>query len=204
MAPDVKEETGFAMFSQLGPLFKTTFRQAESTDTRQDIKHYEKDDGRKKREQEDRQETSEFWEDTTSVSTEALRTFLVNFLKTIPEEADGRLSESAPEAPEEKIQEYRAPKTSVTARALHAYQSMNEKTHTGSPPPRPEPENMPDTAQSADGVSLLPGSDVRIIHTLIDDLKTLSEGGLETLTIQKADSFLDSLVTAVNLEKSRR
>lgn len=193
------------MFSQLGPLFKTTFRQAESTDTRQGIKHYERDDGRKKREREEKSETSELWEDSTSVSVEALRSFLINFLKTVPAEEGGELSEdkSSASPSEEKTQEYRAPKTTAAARAVHAYQSMNEKTHTGSPPPRPQPENMPETQEDSSSVSLLHGSDVRLIHTLIDDLKLLSEAELETLTIRKADSFLDSLVAAVTLEKLR-
>ena len=80
------------MFSNLGPLFKTQFRQAESNDTRQSIPHQERDNHRRNN-AEDEQTASpeEAWTDDTTVSIFALRSFLIDFLKTIPGGADSSL-----------------------------------------------------------------------------------------------------------------
>jgi hypothetical protein len=41
------------------------------------------------------------------------------------------------------------------------------------------------------------------MHQLIKELDLLSARGLQTLTIEKADTFLESLVMAVALEKAK-
>lgn len=189
------------MFSQLGPLFKATFRQAESTDTRQAIRREENKGNRRRDEDEDAADTSALWEDSTGVSIEALQAFLIAFLNgetgPHPETATGHEAQtSLPEAPAEP-QPAPPPVNLAASHATHAYQSMAEKLepHPHIPPVHPRP-------QTAD-VDLVHGSEIRLIHQLIDDLEILMQNGVTELNIERADSFLDSLKAAVILEKSK-
>lgn len=185
----------YVMFSQLGPLFKTHLRQAESTDARLAIRRDEKQDqGKKDDEAPTEDQTSSLWEDTTSVSVEALRTFLIEFLKTRGEtvaESSVKDEVSAPSiTPEE-----RKPASPRAAAAVRAYSAMAGQTHYV--PPTEEP------AEEVDLVSLLKADEVRTIHILIDELDQLGRKGVQTLTIEKADTFLEALVQAVRAEKSK-
>lgn len=186
------------MFSQLGPLFRTTFRQAESTDTRQAIRHdEEKDERRNQGSDEKKQSAEDMWEDSTDVSVTSLRAFLINFLKTMPEAETGGTKTDAPSSEKVEISpaaEHLEPKTTVAARAMKAYQSIAEKTggETPSTPPS-DPVTAP----------LVSTPEVRTMHQLIADLDALSKAGLQTLHIERADTFLESLVNAVRLAKSK-
>ncbi|MCI5060112.1 MAG: hypothetical protein MRY79_03465 [Alphaproteobacteria bacterium] len=188
------------MFSQLGPLFKTTFRHAESNDTRQKIPHEERDKGRKKRE-EDEQKASESqkWEDNTTVSVEALRAFLVNFLKTLPGGKESlELTKSAAQntgkgsvRPPEKSR----PTRTRDAKAARAYQAMAEKSQEVAPAPTTQ-ANPRKNQPTAD---LLQSQELRDIHQLITDLDDLSNKGVQILQIKPASTFLESLKQAVRL-----
>lgn len=183
------------MFSQLGPLFKTTFRQAESNDTRQKIPHEERDNHAKKQNDEENKETSSnLWEDNTSVSIEALRAFLINFLSTMPEAQqstntkqikDKKFSKRPPES--------KRPTNTKNAKAVRAYQSMAAQSRTTSPPPNP-PETTNRVEPTAD---LLESKELRDIYKLIDNLDILSGKNITMLNIQKADTFVESLKNAV-------
>ena len=60
-----------------------------------------------------------------------------------------------------------------------------------------------ETTDQAGGPPLdLSAADIRTIHTLIEDLKNLNDAGVEILHIERAASFLESLVTAVNKIKT--
>ena len=191
------------MFSQLGPLFKTHLRQAEKSDARLEIRRDERQDQGKKQESEDQTEdTSGLWEDSTSVSVEALKAFLVEFLKSRGDEV--------PEAPEQSADdialsaitpEYRPPVNTRTAQAVKAYGAMAAQTMQAPPPP--EPKESAASTESIDLVSLLKADEVRTMHVLITELDALSRQGVHTLTIEKADTFLEALVQAVRLEKSK-
>lgn len=190
------------MFSQLGPLFKTTLRQAESTDARLEIRREDKEnDGKKKDEDQSAEDTSLLWEDSTSVSVEALRTFLIEFLKSrgdnVPEanvSATQNTSIMANLTPES-----RPPASPAAARALKAYTS-NPGHNIYIPPASVEPEP---SGESMDLVDLLKADELRTMHALISELDLLARKGVQTLIIEKADSFLESLVQAVRLEKSK-
>lgn len=193
----------FVVFSQLGPLFKTTLRQAEHADTRLQIRREEKENPGKRQDQEETAEdTSALWEDSTEVTVGALRTFLVEFLKS--------RGDAAPEPQHTNTEnvsimsgltpESRAPATHVAAQAVKAYSSMQAQNY--GPPPvvaaPPEPQ-----AEEIDLVSLLAADELRTIHVLISELDTLAARGVQTLTIEKADSFLQALVEAVRVEKAK-
>ena len=190
------------MFSQLGPLFRTTFRQAESNDTRQAIPHDERDKGRKKREEEEKEEKSvDIWDDNTTVTVEALRAFLINFLKTIPGGEDVATATDTPHSLPARPPENKRPTSTANARAVRAYQSMAEKTQDShAPPPKKSATTNDRTEPTAD---LLESQELRDIHSLIDDLDMLAQKGVQQLRILRADSFLESLKNAVLIEKSK-
>lgn len=183
------------MFSQLGPLFRTHLRQAEKSDARLEIRRDEKQ-GQGKRQEEEQEDSagSDLWEDSTNVSVEALKTFLIQFLKSRGDEV--------PEAPEAASDsetvtltpEYRPPASNRAAQAVRAYGAMATQ-----PPPAPPPAEQ--AAQPVDLVSLLAADEVRTMHVLITELEALSRQGVQTLTIEKADTFLEALVLAVRAEK---
>ncbi len=189
------------MFSQLGPLFKTHLRQAEHADARFEIKREDKNDQGKKQEFEEKEDTTPMWEDSTQVSVEALRTFLLQFLKTrgepTPEENNlvDPNSIYAGLSPEE-----RTPASPTAARAVKAYATMAVYSHTEQPPP---PPSEPQKEEPVDLADLLRSDELRTIHVLIAELEQLSRRGLQVLTIEKADTFLEALVQAVRLEKSK-
>ncbi|HEU4838757.1 MAG TPA: hypothetical protein VFS88_05025 [Micavibrio sp.] len=124
------------MFSQLGPLFKTTLRQAEQADTRLQIRREEKDNpGKKQDSEEQAEETGGLWEDSTEVSVGALRTFLIEFLKgrgeTGPETTSGEhenISIANPIAMESP-----PPADTAAARAAKAYSTV-QPSLTARPP----------------------------------------------------------------------
>ncbi len=203
------------MFSQLGPLFKTTFRRTESNDTRQAIPHNERDKGRAKDgEENQKKESADPWEDNTTVSIEALRGFLVNFLKTMMSEEANIEDEQAPnkdirgnDKTDKQINqpistrppESKRPTSTKNARAVRAYQSIAEKTQS-TVPPAPKPDKQGELKGTS---PLLESEEFREIHSLIDDLDMLARKGVQTLHIPRGDDFLESLKNAVLLEKSK-
>lgn len=192
-----------AVFSQLGPLFKTTLRQAEQADTRLQIRREEKEnEGKKEDTEEPAEETSALWEDSTEVSVGALRTFLIEFLKS----RGDSVSETAGSQGENTsimsglTPESRPPVSNAAARAVKAYSSMQAQNY--GPPPVIEAAPEPQT-EEVDLVSLLAADELRTIHVLITELDILARKGVQTLTIEKADSFLQALVEAVRVEKAK-
>ena len=188
------------MFSQLGPLFKTTFRQAESNDTRQHIPHDERDKGRRKREEAEKENTAaDPWVDDTSVTVEALQTFLINFLKTMPGADDGM--EATPENQKKPLSnrppEQKRPTNTHNAKAVRAYQAIAEKSVESRPPPEKKTGSPEPTAD------LLQSKELRDIHSLIDNLETLRGRGIQALHIRPAASFIESLKDAVDLALSK-
>lgn len=187
------------MFSQLGPLFKTHLRQAEKSDARLEIRRDEKHDQGKKQEFEQEEDSgSTLWEDSTTVSVEALKAFLIGFLKSRGDDMPQVMQASA--TPDNAIgltPEYRPPVNNRAARAVKAYSSMAAQTSATTPLPEPASD------ASVDLVSLLAADEVRTMHVLISELEMLSRKGVQTLTIEKADTFLEALVLAVSAEKQK-
>lgn len=184
------------MFSQLGPLFKTQLRQAEKSDARLEIRRDEKQDQGKKHDfGEDEAQGSDFWEDSTAVSVEALKTFLTEFLKTRGEED---IKEATPKGAPAQRPEHKPAADSRTAQAMKAYGSMAAASPISYTPPQPEKES-----ESVDLVDLLAADEVRTIHALITELDILSRKGVQTLIIEKAPTFLEALVHAVRAEKQK-
>ncbi|MEM9469852.1 MAG: hypothetical protein AAF988_06795 [Pseudomonadota bacterium] len=189
------------MLFNLGPYFKTVFRNVEDTDTRQAIQREERDIARRNdEEEEDTRISIDLWEDKSSVSVDALLTFLQTFIQgqtfTQNQSKDAKEKSSSEESntADQREPTYKAPKDTQTAKAVSAYQSMNEKTA-----PAPQPQSSGTQTADAD---LIAGTEARDIFVLIEDLEVLKERGVSELFIEPAVSFVESLKTAVMREKS--
>lgn len=189
------------MFSQLGPLFKTTFRQAESSDARMGIRQ-EEHKGRKNQSEDDDagHSSSELWDDSIAVSISALKSFLVEFLKTkgvAGTEFFHTEEDASPYAgltPEKK-----SPVSPVAARAVKAYGAMAQ--YAPDPQPAQQPVTRIEASQEYTADSMA-SEDVRTIYMLIKDLEGLQAAGIEMLQLEKAETFLKSLVDAVGSARS--
>lgn len=188
------------MFSNLGPLFKTTFRQAETSDARLAIPHEERDQRRHKEEEEQQQAKEDPWQDNTSVTVTALRAFLITFLKTLPggediaQMAESQELEQIQKVPSVRPKETTRPTNTRNARAVRAYQSIAEKAPIAAPDSIKKREDKKRVEPTAD---LLQSQELRDIYALIQDLDILIRNNVRELEIKKADSFLEALKNAV-------
>ncbi len=185
------------MLSNLGPLFKTVFRETERTDARLEIRREEKQNNHKnKGRDKDTGEDNALWEDSTGVSVTALRTFLIGFLR---EKGGQSMPLGQAEHPAQMASgeqgDLAAPSSAVAARAAQAYGATAAHTHHVQPP---SPQETDDLA------SLLESDEVRAIHRLITELVILERAGVETLTFQLNGTFLDSVAEAVRVERTMR
>jgi len=192
------------MFSQLAPLFKTHIRKTESNDTRQHIPHEEQNNYRVKNEEEDKGNTpEEKWTDDTVVSINALKSFLINFLKTLPDSDDSAFLKShdtgsqGVSRPKEKVR----PTNTHNAKAVRAYQTMASHSVPNTAPEKPKEKETPkNNAPTADK---LQSKELRDIHNLIIDLEYLESKNIRELNILKANTFVEGMKNAVALIKSK-
>ncbi len=162
------------MFSRLDSLFISTTRHAESADTRMGIKRDEERDQGRRQDKEREKDERPAWEDTTVVSVTALMAFLDSLItEQTPKNSEPAASTAPPvNAPPQ------------AAAAAKAYQSTaGAKTQ---PPPPPPSGNKP----------VLTPDESAIIVRLLQDLRILADKGIESLTILRSESFLQSLVDA--------
>jgi hypothetical protein len=179
------------MFSKLEPLFKTTFRQAESTDTRQAIRRDESKSGRKNSDDNTQQdEDNDLWTDSTIVSVAALKAFLTDFLKEQIDSEKQQQEESASitDAQTQVAENTLARKAHSAYETSAHYADAYSKRQTDGATPPPSQEIPAD---------LLDNEDVRIMNKLIVGLQTLESRNVTELNIQREGTFLESLEKAV-------
>jgi hypothetical protein len=181
------------MFSSFGNIFITKPRQAENADTRLGIRHHEPDQERRKKEEKSEPVSVFDTDDSATVTVDALRAFLENFLKSMTAEKKDGGKFVAPEQPQAPQNSAPAHHDGAAARAAGAYQHVAKKV---------DRTQTPEVPADADATPLLGAADIRTIYKLIEDLKPLSERGIEYLTIERSDSFLNSLVAAVEKAKN--
>ena len=192
------------MFSNFSNIIGHKPRQAETTDTRLGIKRHDPDQQpRKKKKRSDKNPIGFDEDDSAMVSIEALRLFLQNFLKSNETDTPEQKTESqnAETATEQKASMSTAadqPQTSDSPRDGQAAQAASAYQHSAETSPKStfSAADGSDTETIAQSLGL--GSDeIRTIHSLLDDLKILSDRKVEYLRIERSDSFLHSLVNAV-------
>ncbi len=188
------------MFYSIGNIFTREPRQAEQTDTRQAIQRHDPDFEQSAKQQgEDAAE--EFGEDVAFVSVEALTIFLKNFVKEQAEKDQQGLTETplADHSPAletlEQTPPQHPPQNTPAAKAANAYQTTSQV--------QKQEDVLIETTDAAQGPSLdLSTEDVRAINLLIDELNDLKNSRIETLRIERATSFLESLQAAVTQAKA--
>jgi hypothetical protein len=184
------------MFSALGNILVNKPRQAETTDTRQGIRRHDPEHERKKNKKRDSDGPVGFDEDDSAiVSVAALRVFLENFLKSTENAApaeskkEENSSETIPYAQDAAAEPARP--SGQAAHAAHAYQ---HSARTGENTYSAADGQASETVAQSLGLS---SAEVRTIHTLLEDLKNISDRKIEYLHIERSESFLQSLVEAV-------
>lgn len=196
------------MFSTLGGIFKgQPPRQAEQTDTRQAIQRHDPDQPRRNKKDKDRSEEDDTMNGAT-VAVIALREFLENFVKsTAPTDSENTQTKNkSPEPLDYKIQteillgDEQSRQTDQSAKAAAAASAYQTTAQAAGPRSHILLETTDDHAGGPEFD--LSAADVRTINALIADLKTLGEAGYEFIHIQRAETFLQSLVNAVEAAKA--
>lgn len=186
------------MFSQLGPLFKTQFRKTEKNDTRQHIPHEEHDAAQKKYKGEKEKEAAPKWEDEATVSVASLRAFLIDFLKTLPGAKDSGIDlTNEDQNTLQRPHEPQRPSSTKNAKAVRAYQTMAKHAAPIETEKNTSPIEMNKTLDT------IKSKEYRDIYKLIQSLEALSAHHVTELHIFKSRTFVESLKTAVNIEKKR-
>ena len=180
------------MLSRLDSIFKTQFRHAENTDTRQAIQRREQDQRRKNDDDKPNYDESELWHDDITVSVLSVKNILKQLTSSKPQAATENtptedVSLFAPDT-EPTVNDHN-PRSEQAAKAAMAYKRTWETTHPEETSFTPPPENIPDIALAA--------TEMRMINDLIDGLDTLLARDVHNLTLEKSDSFLQSLQIAV-------
>lgn len=182
------------MLSRLDSIFKTEIRQTEQTDTRQAIQRREPDQHRRNTEDENTNSAGELWHDDISVSVQSVKNILEQLLHKPA--MDFQESANAKQDATQQTSGSAANNTPPTgtsdkaARAAQAYQRTWEAVHPEDNVFKPTRENLPEISLS--------GNETRMINELIKNLGILLNNGIETLTLEKSDSFLNALHEAVD------
>lgn len=181
------------MFTSLNNILGIRPRHAEQNDTRQDIQRHDPDFERKRRKKEQSPDDLFNQEDGATVSVQALELFLNKFLKELsekPKQGFNTQSQAALEKTENnEITKEPNVKNNPAAHAASAYQHMAQSQQKTS--------LLEDINENNADLIALDASEIRTIHTLLEDLKMLSEKNIEYIHIERAESFLQSLVNAV-------
>lgn len=177
------------MFNVLGQIFTPAPpRQAEHADTRQEIRRHDPEFERRRKKHHETT-VDEAPEQGTIIAVDALLMFLSAFIKNNP--PAGTLNST-------QTQNTTAPTPAVSSagRAASAYQNTASAGHKNQ-------ILLETTDTAAHGPEMaLSSADIRIMLQLIEDLKFLKSAQIEHLQLERAATFLQSLVDAVQNAKS--
>jgi hypothetical protein len=180
------------MDSKLDSLFRTTFQPAQQTDTWQGIRREEPHNDQQKKHSRKEQHDDEFGDDQATLSVQALHEFLKNILAQAGEKMPAQIAQTIPE---DELDGDPRPYNEASAHAARAYQ--NTARHT--PGQRIDFSERPaGAAETPTGPAItLSAEELRIIHSLIDDIEALGQRGIGAIPLIPAGSFLQSLVLGV-------
>lgn len=185
------------MFSNLGHIFFNRPRHAESADARLGIRRHDPDqDGRRKKEDGENSGSEFDRDDSATVTVEALRIFLENFLQSITPAAQNVEKNFSAQSAGQNHQPRHI--DGETAKAVGAYGRTAQKNEHKNEKPITPTVSAPDTG-AATGLN---AGEIRAIHGLLADLPELTARGIEYITIERGESFLASLVNAVEKAKN--
>lgn len=185
------------MFSGLiGQIFASSpvHRQAEHADTRAELQRREFDDGKNAKKDGKNSEAEPNMADDATVSVQSLSLFLTSFLATVTEKPKKSFASAV--NPQEKQaarpdHQARESKSGPNAHAASAYRKTAVNAG-GAAPDGPGFASNPET-HIGETVS---AEDIRLMHKILDDLKTLENKGIQYLHIRQGERFLQSIATA--------
>ena len=191
------------MFTSLRNILGTAPpRHAEQNDTRQDIQRHDPEYERRKKEKQQHDDDLLQGEDSATIAVTALETFLNSFLKELTEKKPQNSFNASSHA-QEKEDALNKPNPETNnqnrisgnaAYAANTYQHIAQSQQKTSLLGEINENN-------ADMISL-DASEVRTIHALLEDIKLLKEKNIEYIRIERASSFLQSLVNAIQQVKA--
>ncbi len=181
------------MFSTLGQILAPKPRQTEQTDTGLAIRRHDPEHERRRKKKDQKNEGDIFGDDNATISVTALRAFLQHFLDTQKPQKEEKSIHAAGLEISQSTAKQKAqaskPISDQAARAMNAYQTTARASE-----PNVQASLMTDA--SAEDIGL-DGEDIRTVHQLMDDLKTLSDRNVEYITIEVGENFLASILNAV-------
>ena len=186
-------------------------RRAEKIYTKMGIRRDESEDlGRKKKDEST--ESSVLWEDMTEVSLVALRSFLEDLLgidHSVPITPPTILSPNVQPPPSPPT----SPSHSLASHAAHAYETTGKAVHDenvagkrgnilittdGGPPDSSSTPSSSPSSQAGFSLGADFGESERAtLRGYIQDLTQLEQQGVETLTLQRSLTFLESIQQAI-------
>jgi hypothetical protein len=177
------------MFSNLANLVTAKPRHAENTDARLDIRRHDPEQEKDSKKDRDGEKPGTFdTYDNAVISIASLRLFLENFLQSLTTPAKNEnIDLSAQDfQTDENTELSPRPVDAQASRAANIYQA-GARTAPRVPVQVASPKEEP----------LLENEEVRKIHALLSDTAVLQARGVEFITIERAETFLDSLAAAV-------
>jgi hypothetical protein len=189
------------MYTNSGTPYDRRIRQAEHADTRLGIRRHDPDQNRKGHQDESPRSEGFLYEDNASVSVEAL----IVFLQSLTGDGLAERTDRAPAAPgldnaapqTVSSSQNRPAQDRPTGRSAHAAQAYAQTARAGALAP-------PIQNSAAASLPGLTESDLHSIHRLIGELKSLAQAGVEFLTIEREESFLQSLSSAAQKARAAR
>lgn len=174
-------------------LFRQSFltRKTEESDTHQYIQRHDPEFHKKKKDDSEGG-FKDPYEDLTNVSVQALIAFLEGLLDRQP--TTHQTNDDAKNITESRTYDYRPPVDPAHAKAMNAYQTRSGDAPR-TPPTTPEnaDSNKPQTALDKAAQAL----DQNALKSTIRDLHNLMERGINHITLERGDGFLESIQNAV-------
>lgn len=173
------------MFSELNTIWRAMPRQAETTDTRQEILRHDPDQRRRKQEDERDNETDLFGDDRADISIESLEAFLHTLLRdyTAPDRQD---SETAGATIDSDVPR------SPNAQAAGAY-ARTADYHT----PHHGAVNIPVDESVSEEAEALSNEEIQMIHRLLSDIEHLKARGIQSVKLLQAPTFLECVAKGI-------
>ena len=191
------------MFSTVGNIFTTKppGHEAQSTDTRLGIRRHDPEFQRGQHNNQEDPQSGFDEDDDAVVSIKALKLFLENILKERAPAAKSAMRKAAAEQETLfDVEEHRGAQLHQTQQSSHAAMAAN--AYQRGARALPQKEIINNTQKTPTQGAKLSAEDTHIVHGLLNDLKTLSARNIQYLRIERSESFLGSLVAAVNAATS--
>ncbi|MFN3700765.1 MAG: hypothetical protein ACK4VI_04490 [Alphaproteobacteria bacterium] len=193
------------MLNRLGSIIKLPFRQAENTDTHQYIRRQERDSQKQKHSDYAEDDTTDLYDDAV-LSLDALELFLKTLQKSAEEKSFLGVSQQITQ-PKKQISKTENVKSSAQNPDIH--QALSAYSHAAETSPNRRASGLGNgqEANGFDGLNALFAQDspqdsqdrlsAEQIISMLKDIAVLKSRGQRDIRIERADTFLKSILTAI-------